>query len=216
MGRAYPREALLSRLLKLGYARDEDYRVLGEVVELGEVRLEFFGDELERLVVRGRKGGATSFCPSRGRRRASPPRRSSTSLAPSTWTPPPSPPRPFGPSSREGPGWPWAAGWSSPLELGARPLPPYRGSLKALEKDLARWLAEGKRVHLFVGHARTLEYLKRRLQAFSPLILDRFPGPKGRLALLPGDFEGGAEWGEWVLLTEALVFATGGCGPGSG
>ena len=53
VGRAYPREALLSRLLKLGYARDEDYRVLGEVVELGEVRLEFFGDELERLVVRG-------------------------------------------------------------------------------------------------------------------------------------------------------------------
>ncbi|MFX6629766.1 hypothetical protein ABTG97_19110, partial [Acinetobacter baumannii] len=59
----------------------------------------------------------------------------------------------------------------SPLELGAKPLPSYRGSLKALEKDLARWLAEGKRVHLFVGHARTLEYLKRRLQAFSPLIL---------------------------------------------
>jgi len=53
VGRSYPRQALLERLLRMGYARDEDYRVLGEVVELGGVRLEFFGDELERLLVAG-------------------------------------------------------------------------------------------------------------------------------------------------------------------
>lgn len=180
------------------------------------MRLEFFGDELERLVVRGEERRRHVLLPKPGKAEGFTSKKVLHFPGPVYLDTPPSPPRPFGPSSREGPGWPWAAGWSSPLELGARPLPPYRGSLKALEKDLARWLAEGKRVHLFVGHARTLEYLKRRLQAFSPLILDRFPGPKGRLALLPGDFEGGAEWGEWVLLTEALVFATGGCGPGSG
>ncbi|SDE69281.1 transcription-repair coupling factor (superfamily II helicase) [Thermus arciformis] len=211
VGRAYPREALLSRLLKLGYARDEDYRVLGEVVELGEVRLEFFGDELERLLVRGEErrrhillpkpGKAEGFTSKKVLHFPGPVYLDTPALAPEAL-------------------WPLLAGRPvvalgggvelPPLELGARPLPPYRGSLKALEKDLACWLEAGKRVHLFVGHARTLDYLKRRLQAFSPLVLDRFPGPKGRLALLPGDFEGGAEWGEWVLLTEALVFATGG------
>jgi transcription-repair coupling factor (superfamily II helicase) len=51
VGRSYPRRELLDRLLRMGYARDEDYRVLGEVLELGGVRLEFFGEELERLLV---------------------------------------------------------------------------------------------------------------------------------------------------------------------
>ncbi|BCZ91800.1 transcription-repair-coupling factor [Thermus thermophilus] len=211
VGRAYPREALLSRLLKLGYARDEDYRVLGEVLELGEVRLEFFGDELERLLVRGEERRRHVLLPKPGKAEGFTSKKVLHFPGPVYLDTPALAPKAL---------WPFLEGRDlvalgsgvelPPLELGARPLPPYRGSLKALEKDLARWLAEGKRVHLFVGHARTLEYLKRRLQAFSPLVLDRFPGPKGRLALLFGDFEGGAEWGEWVLLTEALVFATGG------
>jgi transcription-repair coupling factor (superfamily II helicase) len=53
VGRAYSREGLLERLWKMGYARDEEVRVLGEVLEVGEVRLEFFGEELERLLVSG-------------------------------------------------------------------------------------------------------------------------------------------------------------------
>ncbi|MGC8903908.1 transcription-repair coupling factor [Thermus sp.] len=211
VGRSYPRQALLERLLKLGYARDEDYRVLGEVVELGEVRLEFFGDELERLLVGGEERRRHVLLPKPGKAEGFPSKKVLHFPGPVYLDSPALAPKEL---------WPLLAGRPlvalgsgvelPPLELGAKPLPPYRGSLKALEKDLARWLAEGKRVHLFVGHARTLEYLKKRLQAFSPLVLDRFPGPKGRLALLPGDFEGGAEWGEWVLLTEALVFATGG------
>ena len=211
VGRSYPRQALLERLLRMGYARDEDYRVLGEVVELGGVRLEFFGDELERLLVAGEErrrhlllpkpGKAEGFTSQKIRHFPGPVYLDTPALAPEAL-------------------WPLLAGRPllalgggvalPPLEPGLTPLPPYRGSLKALEKDLARWLEAGKRVHLFVGHARTLDYLKRRLQAFSPLLLDRFPGPKGRLSLLAGSFEGGAEWGEWVLLTEALVFATGG------
>ncbi|MGC8968141.1 MAG: transcription-repair coupling factor [Thermus sp.] len=211
VGRSYPRQALLERLLKLGYARDEDYRVLGEVVELGEVRLEFFGDELERLLVGGEERRRHVLLPKPGKAEGFPSKKVLHFPGPVYLDSPALAPKELWPLLA---GRPWVALGGGvelpPLELGAKPLPPYRGSLKALEKDLARWLAEGKRVHLFVGHARTLEYLKKRLQAFSPLVLDRFPGPKGRLALLPGDFEGGAEWGEWVLLTEALVFATGG------
>ncbi|MGC8876760.1 transcription-repair coupling factor [Thermus sp.] len=211
VGRSYPRQALLERLLKLGYARDEDYRVLGEVVELGEVRLEFFGDELERLLVGGEERRRHVLLPKPGKAEGFPSKKVLHFPGPVYLDSPALAPKELWPLLA---GRPWVALGGGvelpPLELGAKPLPPYRGSLKALEKDLARWLAEGKRVHLFVGHARTLEYLKKRLQAFSPLVLDRFPGPKGRLALLPGDFEGGAEWGEWVFLTEALVFATGG------
>ncbi|WP_347240903.1 transcription-repair coupling factor [Thermus sp.] len=211
VGRSYPRQVLLERLLKLGYARDEDYRVLGEVVELGEVRLEFFGDELERLLVGGEERRRHVLLPKPGKAEGFPSKKVLHFPGPVYLDSPALAPKELWPLLA---GRPWVALGGGvelpPLELGAKPLPPYRGSLKALEKDLARWLAEGKRVHLFVGHARTLEYLKKRLQAFSPLVLDRFPGPKGRLALLPGDFEGGAEWGEWVLLTEALVFATGG------
>jgi transcription-repair coupling factor (superfamily II helicase) len=36
VGRAYSREGLLERLFKMGYARDEEVRVLGEVLEVGE------------------------------------------------------------------------------------------------------------------------------------------------------------------------------------
>ncbi len=75
VGRPYPREALLSRLLKMGYARDEDYRVLGEVVELGEVRLEFFGDELERLLVGGEERRRHLLLPKPGKAEASPPKK---------------------------------------------------------------------------------------------------------------------------------------------
>ncbi len=210
VGRSYPRGELLDRLLRMGYARDEDYRVLGEVLELGEVRLEFYGEELERLLLAGearrrhvllpKPGKAEGFTSKKLRHFPGPVYLDTPALAPKDLWP-----------LLEG--RPWVALGAGvelpPLDLGVRPLAPYRGSLKALEKDLGRWLSEGKRVHLFVGHARTLEYLRRRLAAFDPLVLERFPGPKGRLSLVPGPFEGGAEWGEEVLLTEALVFATG-------
>ncbi|GAB5601733.1 transcription-repair coupling factor [Thermus sp. FJN-A] len=211
VGRSYPREALLSRLLKLGYARDEDYRVLGEVVEFGEVRLEFFGEELERLRVGGEERRRHVLLPKPGKAEAFTSRKILHFPGPLYLDTPALAPEALWPLLSGRPLVALGGGVElPPLDLGAKPLPPYRGSLKALEKDLARWLAEGKRVHLFVGHGRTLDYLKRRLAAFSPLVLERFPGPKGRLALLPGAFEGGVAWGEWVLLTEALVFATGG------
>ncbi|GAA6730929.1 transcription-repair coupling factor [Thermus brockianus] len=211
VGRHYPREALLSRLLQMGYARDEDYRVLGEVLELGEVRLEFFGDELERLLVAGTERRRHVLLPKPGKAEGFQSHKIRHFPGPVYLDTPALAPKALWPLLE---GRPLVALGSGvefpPLELGVRPLPPYRGSLKALEKDLARWLGEGKRVHLFVGHARTLEYLRRRLAAFEPQVVERFPGPKGRLSLLPGAFEGGAEWGEHVLLTEALVFATGG------
>jgi transcription-repair coupling factor (superfamily II helicase) len=210
VGRAYSREGLLERLFKMGYARDEEVRVLGEVLEVGEVRLEFFGEELERLLVSGEERRRHVLLPKPGKAEGFTSKKVLHFPGPLYLDTPALAPKEL---------WPLLAGRPlvalgggvelPPLELGARPLPPYRGSLKALEKDLARWLKEGKRVHLFAGHARTLEYLKRRLAPFSPLVLERYPGPKGRLSLLPGAFEGGVEWGEEVLLTEALVFATG-------
>ena len=211
VGRAYPRTELLDRLLRLGYARDEDYRVLGEVLELGPLRLEFFGEELERLFWEGEPRRRHVLLPKPGKAEAFTSQKVLHFPGPVYLDTPALAPRELFSLLAGRPVVALGAHGEFPLlELGVRPLPPYRGSLKALERDLARWLAEGKRVHLFVGHGRTLEYLRRRLAPLDPLVLERFPGPKGRLALLPGAFEGGAEWGEHVLLTEALVFATGG------
>ncbi|AEV16214.1 Transcription-repair coupling factor [Thermus sp. CCB_US3_UF1] len=211
VGRRYGREELLARLLRMGYARDEDYRVLGEVLELGEVRLEFFGEELERLLVGGEPRGRHVLLPKPGKAEGFPSQKVRHFPGPVYLDTPALAPRELWPLLV---GRPWVALGSGvelpPKELGVQALPPYRGSLKALERDLSRWLAEGRRVSLFVGHRRTLEYLKGRLAPYNPLVLERFPGPKGRLSLLPGAFEGGAVWGEEVLLTEALVFATGG------
>ncbi len=211
VGRAYPRGELLDRLLRLGYARDEDYRVLGEVVELGEVRLEFFGDELERLLVAGEERKRYVLLPKPGKAEGFASKKVLHFPGPVYLDTPALAPGELWALLGDRPLLAFGGGVDlPPLDLGVRPLPPYRGSLKALERDLARWLEAGKRVHLFVAHARSLEFLKRRLAPFEPLVLGRYPGPKGRLSLLPGPFEGGAEWGEEVFLTEALVFATGG------
>ncbi|WP_018461434.1 transcription-repair coupling factor [Thermus oshimai] len=212
VGRSYPRGALLDRLLRMGYARDEDYRVLGEVLELleGEVRLLFFGDELERILVRGEEVRRHVLLPKPGKAEGFTSKKILHFPGAVYLDTPALAPKAIFPLLQGRPLVAFGGGVDlPPLDLGVRPLPPYRGSLKALEKDLARWLAEGRRVHLFAGHGRTLEYLKRRLAPFQPLLLDRYPAPPGRLALLPGAFEGGAEWGEEVFLTEALVFATG-------
>ncbi|AFV76570.1 transcription-repair coupling factor Mfd [Thermus oshimai JL-2] len=212
VGRSYPRGALLDRLLRMGYARDEDYRVLGEVLELleGEVRLLFFGDELERILVRGEEVRRHVLLPKPGKAEGFTSKKILHFPGAVYLDTPALAPKEIFPLLQGRPLVAFGGGVDlPPLDLGVRPLPPYRGSLKALEKDLARWLAEGRRVHLFAGHGRTLEYLKRRLAPFQPLLLDRYPALPGRLALLPGAFEGGAEWGEEVFLTEALVFATG-------
>ncbi len=211
VGRAYPRGELLDRLGRLGYIRDEDYRVLGEVVELGAVRLEFFGDELERLLVQGEVWRRHLLLPKPGKAEAFTSKKLLHFPGPVYLDTPALAPEEVWPLLKGRPLVALGSGVDlSPLDLGARPLSPYRGSFKALERDLARWLAEGKRVQLYYAHARTLEFLKRRLAPFDPLVLEKGEAPKGRLALLPGPFEGGAEWGEWVFLTEALLFATGG------
>lgn len=214
VGQSYPREALLDRFLRMGYARDEDYRVLGEVLELflpgGEVRLLFFGDELERILVGGEEVRRHVLLPKPGKAEAFTSKKILHFPGAVYLDTPALAPKGLFPLLEGRPLLAFGGGVDLPLlDLGVRPLPPYRGSLKALEKDLARWLAEGRRVHLFAAHGRTLEYLKRRLAPFQPLLQGRYPAPKGRLALLPGAFEGGAEWGEEVFLTEALVFATG-------
>ncbi|WP_105318553.1 transcription-repair coupling factor [Thermus tenuipuniceus] len=210
VGRSYPRGELLDRLLRMGYARDEDYRVLGEVLELSGIRLEFFGEELERLLVGGEARKRHILLPKPGKAEAFPSRKILHFSGPVYLDTPALAPKEI---------WPLLEGRRvvalgggvelPPLDLGVRPFPPYRGSLKSLEKDLARWLGEGRRVSLFVAHERTLDYLKRRLAPFHPQVPERFPGPKGQLSLFRGAFEGGAEWGEEVFLTEALVFATG-------
>lgn len=61
LGQDYPREALLERLVSYGYARDEQpgFVVRGDTVTLyldgegRELRLEFFGDELDTLTLAG-------------------------------------------------------------------------------------------------------------------------------------------------------------------
>ncbi|MDM7324480.1 MAG: CarD family transcriptional regulator, partial [Thermus sp.] len=210
LGRSYPRQELLERLLRMGYARDEDYRVLGEVLELAQVRMEFFGQQLERLLVGGEERRRHILLPKPGKAEGFTSKKVLHFPGPVYLDTPARAPKEIWSLLEGREVVAIGGGVDLPLkELEVKPLPPYRGSLQALEKDLARWLKEGKRVHLFVGHGRTLEYLKRRLAPWEPLVLERFPGPKGRLSLLPGSFEGGAVWGDEVLITEALVFATG-------
>jgi len=53
VGRKYLRDGLLEGLYRMGYLREEDYRIQGDLLELEGVRLEFFGDELDGLKVEG-------------------------------------------------------------------------------------------------------------------------------------------------------------------
>ncbi|WP_337870256.1 transcription-repair coupling factor [Meiothermus sp.] len=218
VGRRYLRDELLERLLRMGYLREEDYRVQGEVLELGEVRLEFFGDELEVLKVDGqprrrhvltaRAGKAETWDSHKILHFPGPVFLDTPALAPEAL-------------------WPLLAGRDRvafglggpelpTLSLGYQPLPPYRARISQFVQDVQTWLEAGFAVVWFYRHAKSRSYLLAKLQAQYPdLAVLSTPtlGPRpGSLNLVPASFEGAFLEPErrTAYLSEAHLYAFGG------
>jgi|UniRef100_A0A7C3HYQ6 transcription-repair coupling factor (superfamily II helicase) len=218
VGRRYLRDELLERLLRMGYLREEDYRVQGDVLELGEVRLEFFGDELEVLKVDGqprqrhvltaRAGKAEAWDSHKILHFPGPVFLDTPALAPEAL-------------------WPLLAGRDRvafglggpelpTLSLDYKPLPPYRARISQFIEDVHNWGGAGWSVVFFYRHAKSRSYLLSKLQARYPdLAVVSTPtlGPRpGSLNLVPASFEGAFLEPErrTVYLSEAHLYAFGG------
>jgi transcription-repair coupling factor (superfamily II helicase) len=218
VGRRYLRDKLLERLLRMGYLREEDYRVQGDVLELGEVRLEFFGDELEVLKVDGqprqrhvltaRAGKAEAWDSHKILHFPGPVFLDTPALAPEAL-------------------WPLLAGRDRvafglggpelpTLSLDYKPLPPYRARISQFVEDVHNWVGAGWSVVFFYRHVKSRNYLLSKLQARYPdLAVVSTPtlGPRpGSLNLVPASFEGAflEPQSRTVYLSEAHLYAFGG------
>lgn len=218
VGRRYLRDELLERLLRMGYLREEDYRVQGDVLELGEVRLEFFGDELEVLKVDGqprqrhvltaRAGKAEAWDSHKILHFPGPVFLDTPALAPEAL-------------------WPLLAGRDRvafglggpelpTLSLNYQPLPPYRARISQFVEDVHNWVGAGWSVVFFYRHVKSRNYLLSKLQAQYPdLAVVSTPtlSPRpGSLNLVPAPLEGAFLEPErrTVYLSEAHLYAFGG------
>ncbi len=231
VGRRYLREDLLERLYRMGYLREEDYRVQGDVLELEEVRLEFFGDELEALKVAGEPRQRYVLTAREGKAEAWDSHKivhfpgtvylDTPALAPEAL-------------------WALIAGRSRvafglggpelpALPLPYKPLPPYRARISQFVQDVHTWMEAGFSVVFFYRHPKSRSYLLQKLQgsgergqgstglsyALTPDTLRSTPTLKpqpGTLNLVPAPFEGAFLDPELrtVYLSEAHLYAFGG------
>lgn len=214
VGRRYLRDELLERLLRMGYLREEDYRVQGDVLELGEVRLEFFGDEQvlkvdgqprQRHVLTARAGKAETWDSHKILHFPGPVFLDTPALAPEAL-------------------WPLLRGRDCvafglggpelpPLSLEYKPLPPYRARISQFIEDVHTWAEAGWSVVFFYRHAKSRAYLISKLQAQYPGLAVRStptlsPQP-GSLNLVPAPLEGAFLEPErrTVYLSEAHLYA---------
>ncbi len=186
-GAAYARADLLERLVSYGYERDEmpGFAVRGDTVVLyrepddpdAQVRLEFFGDELDALTVRGEPAEAFTLAP-----------RTVGGLEPGGWTSRlleqlpgtvflDAPELFSGEIDDEGrTAWLWShltarsvvSFGREPLELEqhgpqAEPLGYYRGKLTAAAADIETWVRDGYSVHILLKFERTGRYLREKI-----------------------------------------------------
>ncbi|WP_287372190.1 transcription-repair coupling factor [Oceanithermus sp.] len=210
------RDRLLDKLEKLGYRRDEPggYTVRGEVLEVADLRLEFFGDTIETLFVGGERRSRAVLTPASGRA----PEATVAALAAFEGTV-------FldRPATLPDEAWPLLAqrevvafglgGPERPVERPPfEPLAPYRARLDRFAADVRGWLEAGFRVVLFYRHDRTRAYLSERYLADLPLATLRTVEERPGVQLVPAPFEGGFVHREerTVYLTEPLLFAFGG------
>ncbi|WP_456476933.1 transcription-repair coupling factor [Oceanithermus sp.] len=211
-GARYLRDELLEKLERLGYVRDEGYRVRGDVVEVGELRLEFFGDELEAVYVSGEPRPSavlTARVPlERGEtvpaldhfpgpvfldRPSTLPHAFWDALAGRDWT-------------AFGAGAPEAEVEHLPFEA----LPVYRAELSRFAADVRGWLEAGRAVIVFYRHDRTRDYLSEQVLQGLPVRTAAQAEPRpGEVLFVPGPFEGGFfdREANVVYLTEPLLFA---------
>ncbi|GIW24957.1 transcription-repair coupling factor [Meiothermus sp.] len=234
VGRSYLREDLLERLFRMGYLREEDYRVQGDVLELEapgpgapSVRLEFFGDELDGLKVAGeprsryvltaREGKAETWDSHKIVHFPGTVYLDTPALAPEAL-------------------WPLISGRDRiafglggpelpPLTLPYQPLPPYRARVSQFVEDVHAWMKAGFAVVFFYRHPKSRAYLLQKLQepggrgegssTLAPGALRSTPTLKpqsGTLNLVPAPFEGAFLDPEQrtVYLSEAHLYAFGG------
>ncbi len=235
LGTRIGRDALLERLVGYGYPRDEvpGCTVRGDTVEvhLGEddvVRVEFFGDEIDTLLRRGRPAAEVVLAP-RDLDALQGVEEGEAGTAWSATVLGSCPGTVFldAPELMEAelgdaaPLWSALAGREvvsfgrDPLALQAtvaaeQPLPYYRAKLSEMAADVETWLRDGYSVHLLLGFERTGRYLRER-------VLDHLPSTwRNRVEDHPGEvslllaprLEGGyrdAERRE-VVLTEDLLY----------
>jgi len=234
LGAEVPRDALLERLLAYGYERDAlpGFTVRGDTISLypdadapdDELRLSFFGNELDGLTRAGRALDRAVVAPQSG-----------ATLDRSAW------------SSRliehlpgtvfldvpelfageigddEQTAWLWrvlaaravVSFGRDPLELGAaavpmEPLGYYRGKLRDVAADVETWVRDGYSVHVMLKFERTGRYLREKvIEHLSSAWHARVGNRPGEVSLvLGGGLRGGYRDPERmeVILSEELLY----------
>jgi transcription-repair coupling factor (superfamily II helicase) len=215
VGRKYLREDLQERLYRMGYLREADYHVQGDVLELEGVRLEFFGDELDGLKVDGeprpryiltaREGKAETWNSHKIVHFPGTVYLDTPAVAPDElWTLV---------AGRDcitfglgGPELPT-------LPLDYKPLPPYRARISQFAEDVHNWIGAGFSVVFFYRHAKSRSYLLSKLESMYPqlsAVSTPTLSPRPRtLNLVPAPFEGAFldPQSRTVYLSEAHLYA---------
>jgi transcription-repair coupling factor (superfamily II helicase) len=212
--RRYLRRDLLERLYRMGYLREEDYRVQGDRIELEGLCLEFFGDELETIRVEGetrkrhiltaRQGKAETWNSHKILHFPGTVFLDTPAVAPQeVW--PLIGARDLVTFGLGGPELPT-------LSLPFKPLPPYRARISQFVEDVTRLAQEGYSLVFFYRHARSRTYLLGKLgskiHTQSSPTLNPWPAS---LNLVPARFEGAFldPQSRTVYLSEAHLYAFG-------
>lgn len=230
VGRKYLRDDLLERLYRMGYLREDDYHIRGDVLELdaprhgaARVRLEFFGDELDGLKVEGeprqryiltaREGKAETWNSHKIVHFPGTLYLDTPAVAPHEL-------------------WPLIAGRDRvtfglggpelpTLPLAYKPLPPYRARISQFVEDVKTWTGAGYSVVFFYRHPKSRGYLLQKLSeigseaprepSFTRSTSTLLP-KSSTLNLVPAPFEGAFldPQNRTVYLSEAHLYAFGG------
>lgn len=242
VGRSYPRDGLLERLVDYGFERDEQpgFAVRGDTITIylleptledegseeepsGAVRLEFFGDELDRLLKDGEPLERFPLTP-----------RSLENIARDDWTSRvleqlpgtvylDAPELFAGELGEEKAAWLWqhlasrevVSFGRDPLELAEpttplKPLGYYRGKLSDFSADVHMWVKDGYSVQLLLKFERSGRYLRERvidqLESHWRNSVEHHPGQVS--LLVSKEAQGGYEDAERkeVVLTEELLY----------
>ncbi|MBF6594101.1 MAG: transcription-repair coupling factor [Thermaceae bacterium] len=213
VGRRYLREELLDQLFRMGYVREEDLRVQGEVLELGDIRLEFFGDELDGLrvgdegkrrhVLAAREGKAETW------------NSFKVQHFPGTVfldTPAVAPPELWGLLEGRNLVTFGLGGPELPsLDLGLRALPPFRARVSQFAEEVQGWLEGGYSAVMFYRHAKSRSYLLSKLEGLRTQSTTALHPQPSTLNLVPAPFEGAFldPANKTVYLSEAHLYAFG-------
>ncbi len=210
-GQRYYRDELLAKLAKLGYERERDYLVRGDALEIGELRLEFFGDELEQIFVSGRQVSSHVLTPLGGF-------YSGPTVAAIEHYPgavyldqPATVPEELWQNLRSRRLITFGRGGPELLtsKVAISPISPYRARLGKLAADVRAWLERNYRVVFFYKHQKTADYLcQNYLEGVECRRGSSVKNVAG-LQLIKAGFKGGFvdEEERLVMVTDSLAFS---------